>query len=495
MPEPPSISHESSVQPLLAFISQSSRTGRVDRETQRRVHSHAQANYRRRTSRRKHQNTVELNVAPPLRRDSTHAELTQHRQHPSPATILDASRTDPFETFALQGGRRAHQLWDHVYDGTCQKFRALIAIGFIDLVRESTALSQMLSASAWHLVHFLRCEDDTGDDAKYSLISNQALQRKLNDIVTGTSDDVVTAVLAAAAYANLIKDAVLFQTHMDGLSHILQHRGGEQTLDACPALRLGLFWIETNGRFKQDSIPIYPLPYHLLVGRTKLNPIFTDLSRLSTNDKVIGDMQQQHSCNANAITKAIFDRLRQLTETVDKESPSVQETTTTTSFWLDSFSWVYTIQPLLYELLSLPRATRHDSPLLRRGECLRLGAILYVCNIRYKLDPEPGTAMLHGTKLYSLLGSSPNLLSSWSDSDDAEDVATLIWILTAAACSVTLFDDLRREFAVLLSTTLRSTRIVTTFREFYTLIHRFPWSRAVLGSELRNLHDELDLID
>lgn len=88
-----------------------------------------------------------------------------------------------------------------VYDGTCPKFRVLIAIGFIDLVRESTALSQMLSASAWHLVHFLQCEHDTGDDAKYSMISNQALQRKLNDIVTGTSDDVVTAVLAAAAYA------------------------------------------------------------------------------------------------------------------------------------------------------------------------------------------------------------------------------------------------------------------------------------------------------
>lgn len=88
-----------------------------------------------------------------------------------------------------------------VYDGTCAKFRVLIAIGFIDLVRQSIALSQMLSASAWHLVHFLRSENDTGDDAKYSLISTRALQQRLADIVTGTTDEVITAVLAAAAYA------------------------------------------------------------------------------------------------------------------------------------------------------------------------------------------------------------------------------------------------------------------------------------------------------
>lgn len=88
-----------------------------------------------------------------------------------------------------------------VYDGTCAKFRTLIALGFIDLVRESIAVSQMLSASAWHLVHHLRCENDTGEDVQYSMISTQSLQKRLNSITTGTSDEVITAVLAFAAYA------------------------------------------------------------------------------------------------------------------------------------------------------------------------------------------------------------------------------------------------------------------------------------------------------
>ena len=33
-----------------------------------------------------------------------------------PATILDASRTDPFATFDIGDSRRARLLWDH---GTC----------------------------------------------------------------------------------------------------------------------------------------------------------------------------------------------------------------------------------------------------------------------------------------------------------------------------------------------------------------------------------------
>jgi hypothetical protein len=132
-----------------------------------------------------------------------------------PATMLDANRSDPFESFKIVGGRRGHQLWDHgklgrsnsqlvlmqtVYDGTCTMFRVMIEIGFLDLVRETIALSQMLSASAWHLVHRLQC-GETGEDAKYSMITTQSLQQRLSNLATGTSNEVITTVLAFAAYA------------------------------------------------------------------------------------------------------------------------------------------------------------------------------------------------------------------------------------------------------------------------------------------------------
>ena len=88
-----------------------------------------------------------------------------------------------------------------MYDGTCAKFRTLIEIGFLNLVRETIAQSQILSASAWHLVHWLRCEDDKGEDAKYSMMTARSLQQRLDNIATGTTNEVITAVLASAAYA------------------------------------------------------------------------------------------------------------------------------------------------------------------------------------------------------------------------------------------------------------------------------------------------------
>lgn len=88
-----------------------------------------------------------------------------------------------------------------MYDKTCAKFRTLLAIGFVDLVRETIAISQLLSASAWHLTHHLGSEPDMGDDAKYSMITAKSLQQRLGHPTTSTSNEVITAVLASAAYA------------------------------------------------------------------------------------------------------------------------------------------------------------------------------------------------------------------------------------------------------------------------------------------------------
>jgi hypothetical protein len=151
------------------------------------------------------------------------------------------------------------------YDGTCPKFRALNTIGFLSIARETIAISQMLASSAWHLVHYLQSDNDRGEDVRYSLVTTQSLQQKLDNPLTCTSDEVVITVLAMAAYAvcqttqhesvlfplacvvltkmlqNLIKDIGLFKVHADGLSEIIRLRGGEDSL-TLPSLRLALFW-------------------------------------------------------------------------------------------------------------------------------------------------------------------------------------------------------------------------------------------------------------
>jgi hypothetical protein len=89
------------------FIPVSGKERRTDSETLRRVHSHTQAEYRRRHASKHRQKTVELDVTPLLDRS-----LVQHHGH-SLSIRLDNSRSDPFQSFKLGEDRRAHRLWDH----------------------------------------------------------------------------------------------------------------------------------------------------------------------------------------------------------------------------------------------------------------------------------------------------------------------------------------------------------------------------------------------
>ncbi|PON21903.1 hypothetical protein TGAM01_v209159 [Trichoderma gamsii] len=285
-------------------------TGR-DPETRRRVRSVAQANYRRQHPYERRQTAVELDITPLLDGSLHNFNTSLMRRLAGPTTLLDASRSDPFQSFGLGGDRRAHRLWDHMYDGTCPKFNTLVQIGFVDIARETIALSQMLSASAWHLVHWLGCESDTGEDARYSMISTQNLQQRLNSVATGASDEVVIAVLTSAAYANLIKEPGIFQVHMDGLARILHLRGGENSIQSRP-LRLAMFWIEVNGRFRQDAAPQYSLPNDILFSQSKLDLTLFNMAKLSSGC-VIPTVER---CD---ISQYLCDQLKHLNDIVAAE--------------------------------------------------------------------------------------------------------------------------------------------------------------------------------
>jgi hypothetical protein len=102
---------------------------------------------------------------------------------------------------------------------------------------------------------------------------------------------------------------------------------------------------------------------------------------------------------------------------------------------------------------------------------------MYLCNMRAKFDFEPDAGMLYGTKLYLMVGTleRPN-----------------IWILSVAACSTVLFDDLRTKFVDLLSGAVRSAEI-ESFEEFVGVVEGFIWCDAAFRAELRDLKDKMGL--
>ncbi|RAH71420.1 uncharacterized protein BO66DRAFT_470562 [Aspergillus aculeatinus CBS 121060] len=254
-----------------------------DAATRRRVRSHAMVDYRRRTAKPRRKETIATEVdTNPLLQGSASLPLPfsppLHEKQQSctdgsvalaPLSMLDASRSDPFGTFPIDTDRRTRRLWDHMYDGTCSMFRTMLDIGFLDVVRETIALSQLLSASSKHLGH-LYADDSSMDHYRYTVHATTLLQQRLGDPATFVSDEVVVAVLAFCCYANMTRDPKLLNVHMDGISRILDCRGGAQSLDSNPLLRTMLYWVDVNGAYIQDSVPRYQQPLAILAGRSKL---------------------------------------------------------------------------------------------------------------------------------------------------------------------------------------------------------------------------------
>jgi hypothetical protein len=92
--------------------------------------------------------------------------------------------------------------------------------------------------------------------------------------------------------------------------------------------------------------------------------------------------------------------------------------------------------------------------------------------------------MLYGTKLLLMLGSE-GMLPKWETSNKF-----LIWILTVAACSSILFDDLRAQFTALLSDSARSTGLNTS-KDYLTAINGFLWCDSAFGVTLNTLSRQI----
>ena len=226
--------------------------------------------------------------------------------------------------------------------------------------------------------------------------------------------------------------------------------------------------VETNGRFQQDTTPTYGLPYNILASHSKLNLQKTDIPRLLV-------YEDPESVENSHTVKYFCACLKQLNKIIKEEEESSNR-----EIWSDPLFRVYHLSPLLHVFLSVPRATQHDSIHLRRRECFRLASILYLCNIWAKFDFDPGMGMLYGTKLRLML-SSQDMLPIWTESK-----VLLLWILCVAACSATLFDDLRNDCVKLLNVSLEAAGI-QSFPQLLTIVDDFLESPFALGAELRAL--------
>ncbi|KAL3441069.1 hypothetical protein BJX65DRAFT_14823 [Aspergillus insuetus] len=449
-----------------------------DDTTRRRVRSHAMADFKRRSTQPKqnHNNTIELDVTPLL--DGS-LQLTGRKSYaagpeqslmlrgPSPASLLDTYRSDPFGTFPINGTHRSRQLWDHMYDGTCPMFRTMSKIGFLDVIRETIALSQMLSASSRHLGLLLG--SDSTDSYGYSIQATNNLQARLTDPAACTSDEVVSVVLAFACYANMFRDPDLLNIHMNGLDRILHCRGGMRSLDPNPLLRTMVYWVDVNGSYLQDIVPRYPQPFAILAVRSKLNIGFLNMP--------------SHTADGEYTAGIPISRLR---DSILELHDIIRSDLSMRDLWTDIVFPGFHISPILHALLSLHRATVYDGLDDRLRECFRFAGVIYFTELRglFGIDTIPG--QLYGSKLRLFLQGFD--LPVYAE----RTKFYLVWALTVGACASCLDQELKDWFTAQLSQALGVLQI-PTFEDYKNIITDFLWSSEALGHSLDSLNDKLFL--
>lgn len=214
------------------------------------------------------------------------------------------------------------------------------------------------------------------------------------------------------------------------------------------------------------------MPYSLLASRSKLRFTIANHSQVSTHENF-------EYIEESRTVDLVCKRLRQLNKILAAE-------VLTQDLWRHDTFAVFHLTPVFHELFSIVRGSMHDSYQARQKECFRLAAILYMVGFREKFDPEPGSGMLYGTKLLTMLNT-PGLTPSWGRSNHL-----LVWILTVASCSESLFHDLRQHFVARLSESIQVAAIKTS-QEFVNLVRGIIWCDEAFGPLLRDLQSQIGI--
>lgn len=283
---------------------------------------------------------------------------------------------------------------------------------------------------------------------------------------------------------NLIKNVNLFEMHISGLRNILQLKGDETLSNSDDIVKLAIFWyafrcayvvvaqryprVETNGCFIADRSPHFIQPYQCLAAKSQLAFPLPALNVLTEVEENLEDVSK------SIITARLQNMLLDVNRAISLQLQ------TTKDFWHDVMFSVFNLSPIMHSILTMGRSTVNDTTIRKRMECLRVGCMLYIANLRFKFDPDPGVGKMYGLKLKAILDS-PFMLPKWSTSNHL-----LLWVLTVAASSACLDESMKRDFILHLSESLKIGGIVHMC-DLLSAIRNFAWCDEAFQEELNTL--------
>jgi hypothetical protein len=198
---------------------------------------------------------------------------------------------------------------------------------------------------------------------------------------------------------------------------MLDLRGGLISIESSIYIRMSLFWIELNFCAARDSIPRFPPPFHLIK-----NPYSTVQESLGLQHGKKAIQVSGISSFLSAEMLDVFGELSVLVIALTMESPLRIR-------WDDDNFPGFGFYPTLYKLLATQTTVNESEFGDAVQEMCRLGAIIFLAEVRRRFGIAPIVANVQFTKLVKLLDSNEML---WVKELDH----IRVWVIIMSGCAV-----------------------------------------------------------
>ncbi|KAK2733173.1 hypothetical protein FQN55_003711 [Onygenales sp. PD_40] len=243
-----------------------------------------------------------------------------------------------------------------------------------------------------------------------SLETIQCIESRLSssDASSATSDSVLHAVLALVCYNFTSLDFDQAMIHVKGMWMVIAARGGISTLEANQDLMLMISWVDITAALLHDSKPLFPLfapmasasVFHDSGLETLPAPLLSVINDENTqNTRFMNVMSSIGDLNALA---ALF---------------RFELATKGNAIWDDEEQMGFLMNPVTHQLLDQPLRSEPVTRWDIISEALRLGAMIWIIQVKQRCRSYPGTAEAHISTLLKMLSSKSNAKHVWNSPD------------------------------------------------------------------------------
>ncbi|TVY79837.1 hypothetical protein Focb16_v009302 [Fusarium oxysporum f. sp. cubense] len=296
-----------------------------------------------------------------------------------------------------------------------------------------------------------------------SLMTIQCIESRLtsSDTSWATSDSVISAVLALICYnfSNLDFDQAM--VHISGIWMVIEARGGISTVENNQDLLLMISWVDITAALLHSTRPLFPLPMNLdAFVRPGLNMLPGPLFGLLNGDILCDErFLAVLACMGDLNALATFLQTEQVTKG--------------DAIWSDEEQMGLLLNPIAHDLLNQQQLEppKPDTPYEIILESLRLGAIIWIIQVKRRCRSYPGTAQARITTLLRTISNDTEADIPWNFSADLQVVR--LWLLVLCSVSEPSGQDYSTLMRIIASE-MKELNLVT-WGQLISIIRRMPW--------------------